>query len=135
MEKAKKCYKRLIYKQFVQDSGLCGPQFLSYFPKRFTHLCTALNGDAILVSRFDAPIIAAGNHQKHLEFTFSIKALSFHPNTSIRAHKHILIILIILEMVMLLKSKRRDFFSTRQHSYFGVTHCENSEVQIALFSK
>ena len=31
--------------------------------------------------------------------------------------------------------KRRDFFSTRQHSYFGVTHCENSEVQIAVFSK
>ena len=27
------------------------------------------------------------------------------------------------------------FFSTRQHSYFGVTHCENSEVQIAVFSK
>ena len=23
----------------------------------------------------------------------------------------------------------------RQHSYFGVTHCENSEVQIAVFSK
>ena len=37
-------------------------------------------------------------------------------------------------MVILLKIKRRDF-STRQHSYFGVTHCENSEVQIAVFSK
>ena len=39
MEEAKKmkCYKRLIYKQFVQVSGLCGPQFLSYLPKRFTH--------------------------------------------------------------------------------------------------
>ena len=23
----------------------------------------------------------------------------------------------------------------RKHSYFGVTHCENSEVQIAVFSK
>ena len=35
MEEAKKmeCYKRLIYKQFVQISGLCGPQFLSYLPK------------------------------------------------------------------------------------------------------
>ena len=31
-------------------------------------------------------------------------------------------------MVILLKINRRDFFSTRQHSYFGVTHCENSEV-------
>ena len=39
MEEAKKmkCYKRLIYKQFVQNSGVCGPQFLSYLPKRFTH--------------------------------------------------------------------------------------------------
>ena len=26
-------------------------------------------------------------------------------------------------------------FSRRQHSYFSVTHCENSEVQIAVFSK
>ena len=58
MEEAKKikCYKRLIYKNFVQVSGLCGPQFLSYLPKRFTHLCRALYGDAILVHRFGAPI-------------------------------------------------------------------------------
>ena len=58
MEEAKKmkCYKRLIYKQFVQVSGLCGPQFLSYLPKRFTHLCRALYGDDILVYRFGAPI-------------------------------------------------------------------------------
>ena len=51
MEKAKKmkCYKRQIYKQFVQVSGLSGTQFLSYLPKRFTHLCGALYGDAILV--------------------------------------------------------------------------------------
>ena len=48
--------------------------------------------------------MAAGNQQKHLEFTFSIKALSFHWETSIRAHKH------VLEMVILLKIKRRDFF-------------------------
>ena len=38
MEEAKKmkCYKGLIYKQFVQVSGLCSPQFLSYrkIPKR-----------------------------------------------------------------------------------------------------
>ena len=58
MKEAKKmkCSKRLIYKQFVQVSGLCGPQFLSYFPKRFMHLCRALYGDAILVYRFGAPI-------------------------------------------------------------------------------
>ena len=69
-----KCYKRLIYKQFVQVSGLCG--------------------DAILVHRFGVPFwctnMAAGNQQKNLEFTFSIKALSFHSRTSIRAHEHIL---------------------------------------------
>ena len=51
-----KCYKRLIYKQFVQVSGLCGPQFVSYLPKRFTQLCRALYGDAILVDRFGPPI-------------------------------------------------------------------------------
>ena len=51
MEEAKemKCFKRLMIKQFVQVSGLCGPKFLSYLPKRFTHLCRALYGDAILV--------------------------------------------------------------------------------------
>ena len=32
-------------------------------------------------------------------------------------------------MVILLKIKRTDFFSTRLHSYFGVTHYENSKVQ------
>ena len=51
-----KCSKRLIHKQFVQVSGLCGPQFLSYLPKRFMHLCRAVYGDAILVYRFGAPI-------------------------------------------------------------------------------
>ena len=58
VEEAKKmkCYKRLIYKQFFQVSGLCGPQFLSYLPKRFTHLCRALYGDAILVYHFGPPI-------------------------------------------------------------------------------
>ena len=84
MEEAKKMnVKRLIFKQFVQVSGLCGPQFLSYLPKCFTHLCR----DAILVYRFGAliKIMAAGNQQKHLEFTFSIKALSFHSRTSICA--------------------------------------------------
>ena len=41
VEKAKKmkCYNRLIYKQFFQVSGLCGPQFPSYLPKHFTHHC------------------------------------------------------------------------------------------------
>ena len=57
VEEAKnECYKRRIYKQFAQVSGLCGPQFLSYLPKRFTHLCRALYRDAILVYRVGEPI-------------------------------------------------------------------------------
>ena len=42
-----------------QVSGLCRSQFLSYLPKRFTHLShlwRALYGDAILVHCFGAPI-------------------------------------------------------------------------------
>ena len=54
--KKMKCYKRLKYKRFVQVSGLYGPQFLSYLPKRFMHLCRALYGDAMLVYRFGPPI-------------------------------------------------------------------------------
>ena len=58
MDEAKKmkCYKRLIYKRFVQVSGLCGPQFLSCLLKCFTPLCRALYVDAILVYRFRVPI-------------------------------------------------------------------------------
>ena len=88
--------KRLIYKQFVQILALClvsvcGPQFLSYLPKRFTHLCRVLYGEAILVdNEFGPPIyMAAGNQQKHLEFTFSTTALPFHSRARMRADKHI----------------------------------------------
>ena len=58
MKEAKKmkCYKGLKFKRLVQVSGLCGPQFLSYLPKRFMHLGKALDGDAILVYIFGAPI-------------------------------------------------------------------------------
>ena len=43
-----KYYKRLIYKQFAQISGLCGPQFLSYLSKHFTHLYRAFSiGDIV----------------------------------------------------------------------------------------
>ena len=57
-----KGYKRLTCKQFAQISGLCGPQFPSYLPKHFTHLCRTLYGDAIF-----CPPMAAGNQQKHLK--------------------------------------------------------------------
>ena len=75
--------------------------------------------------------MAAGNQQKHLEFTLPIKTLFF-----IRELAHVRInISSNTWNGILLKIKSRDFFSMRQHSYFGVTLCENSEVQIALFSK
>ena len=38
-------------------------------------------------------------------------------------------------MVILLKIKGRDIFSIRPYYYFGVTHCENSEVQMVVFAK
>ena len=53
MEEAKKLK---CYKKFVQVSGPCGPQFLSYLTKHFMHLWGALYGDAILVYCFGAPI-------------------------------------------------------------------------------
>ena len=87
--KKMKCYKRLICKQFFQVSGLCGPQFLSYLPKRFTHLCRALYGDAILVYHFGQPIWPPEINKNIWSSLFSIKAPSFLSKTSIRAHKHI----------------------------------------------
>ena len=65
MEEAKKMkrYKRLIFKQFVQFSGLCGPQFLGYLKERFTHLCRALYGDAMLVHRFGSAIWPPENNE------------------------------------------------------------------------
>ena len=60
VEEAKKmkCYIRLIHKQFVQISGSFWPAVseLIYLPKRFTHLCRALYGDAILVYSFSTQI-------------------------------------------------------------------------------
>ena len=90
MEEAKRrtCYKRLIYKQFVQVSGLCDRQFLSYLPKCFSHLCRAFYGDVILVNTVLAHQYGR-RQQKHLALTFSIKAFSSHSRTGIRAHKHI----------------------------------------------
>ena len=125
--------KRLIYKQFVQVSCLCGPQFLIYLPKRFTHLCRAWYGDAILVYRSWCTNMAAGNQQKHIEFTFSIKALSFHSRTV--AYKRINISSKTWNGYTAENQEERLSFIDWQNSYFGVTHCENSEVQIAAFSK
>ena len=44
-------------------------------------------------------------------------------------------VILFTQSFILMKIKR-DFFSTIQHSYFGgVPYCENSEVQIAVFSQ
>ena len=89
MKKAKKmrCYKRLIHEQSLQVSSLCGTPFLSYLPKRFTQLYRALYGVAMLVHHFSAPPWRPEINKKHLESTFTIKALSFCWRASIRAHK------------------------------------------------
>ena len=88
--------QKTVYKQFVQVSGLCGPQFTSYLPKHFTHHCRDLYTN-----------MAAENQQKHLEFTFSIKSLSFHSRASIHAHKHIFY---YLKWLNCLKSRGEAFF-------------------------
>ena len=75
MKKAKKmkCYERLIHKQSLQVSGLCGTVFLSYLPKRFIQLYRALYGDAMLGYQYGD----RKSNKKQLEFTFTMKALSF----------------------------------------------------------
>ena len=80
MKKAKKMkfYKRLIHKQSLQVSGLCSTPFLSYLPKHFTQLYRALYGVAMLVYHFGTPIWRPEINKKHLESTFTMKALSFH---------------------------------------------------------
>ena len=80
-----KCYK-LIYKEFVQVSGLCGSLFPSYLTKHFTHHCRALYGDAnkIICGQFWCKNMAAGNQRKHLEFTSShphLQKWMFHHKT------------------------------------------------------
>ena len=132
MEKAKKmkCYKRQIYKQFVQVSDLSGTQFLSYLPKRFTHLCGALYGDAILVYRFAASIWPPeinkniwGSLFLWKLFLFTLELAYVRINISSNTWKG-----------YTAENQEERLFSTRQHSYFCVTHRENSEVQIAVFS-
>ena len=79
VEKSKKmrCYKRLIFKQLVQVSGLCGPQFPSYLPKCFMHLCRALYGNAVLVHRFGAPIWPPKINKNILSSLFLLKLFLF----------------------------------------------------------
>ena len=79
----------------------------------------------------------------NMEFTFSLKALSFRSRTSIRAHK---------KKILRRRAEIQNFSNTWNGLYtaenqeerllfkatiflFGVTHCENAEVQTAVFSK
>ena len=64
--------------------------------------------------------MAAENQQKHLEFTFCIKAPSFHFRNSICAHK----ISSNTWNSYTAESQEEILFSMRQHSYFGVRHWE-----------
>ena len=126
-----KCYKRLIFKQFVQVSGLWGPKFLSYLPKRFTRLCRTLYGDAMLVHRFGAPIWPPGNNENILNSLFLRKLFLFTRELAyMRINKSS-----NTWYGYTAENQEDRLFSTRQHSNFGLTHCENSEVQIAVFSK
>ena len=65
-----------------------------------------------------------------LEFTFSMKACSFHLLACVRRNMSS-----NTWNGYTAENQEERLFSTRQHSYYGVTHCENSEVQIAVFSK
>ena len=89
MEKAKKmkCYKRQIYKQFVQVS--VWDTVSELFAETFHAPLWSFVWRRHIGVPFCCINMAARNHQKHLGFTFSMKALSFHSRTSIRAHKHI----------------------------------------------
>ena len=89
-------------------------QFLSYLPKRFTHLWTALYGRtpywcAVLVDQYGGrkSTKTPGVHFSYNSSFFSLE----------NAHMCAQTYLLIIEMVILLKIKRRDFFSTRQYSY------------------
>ena len=68
--------------------------------------------------------MTAGNQQKHLVFTFSIKALFF---TRELEYVRINISSNTLNGYTAENQEER-LFSTREHSYFGVTRSENSEV-------
>ena len=131
VSKKMKCYKRLICKQFVQESGLCDPQFLSYFPKRFTHLCRALYGDAILVYRFGAPTWPAEMNKNMWSSFFLQKPFLFIREL---VYVHISISSNTWNGYTVENQEVRLFFNETAFLFW----CHvlwNSEVQIAVFSK
>ena len=89
MEETKKIkrYKRLIYKQFVQVSDLCGPWFLSIWrnvSRTFEDLCMETSyWCTVLVHQYGR---LKSTKTSVVHFVF-IKSLSFLSRASIRAHK------------------------------------------------
>ena len=80
-----KCYKRLI----CPSLRSLWPSFWAIcrnVSRTFEELCMVGRHIGI---QFWWTNMAAGNQQKHLEFTFPITALSFHSRTLTCAHKHI----------------------------------------------
>ena len=71
-----KCYKRLVNKQHLKVSGLNDIPLLNYLTKRFTQICRAQYGDAILVPICMDTNMAAGNQRKHLALTSAIHLTS-----------------------------------------------------------
>ena len=95
------------------------------------HLCRALYGEAILVHRFGAPIWPPEINKNIWSPLFLQKLFLF---TRELAYSRINISSTTWNGYTAENQEER-FFLTRRHSYFGVTHCENLEVQIAVFSK
>ena len=61
----------------------------SFYRKSELQMFLLISGGHIGGQFWSTTSMAAGNQQKHLEFTFSINALAFNSRTSIRVHKHI----------------------------------------------
>ena len=74
--------------------------------------------------------MAAGNQQKHLEFTFSIKALPFHSRTSIRAHKHILL---YLKWLNCWKLREETFFNETAFLFWSHAQWELGSSNCCIF--
>ena len=127
MEETKKmkCYKRLIFKQFSKSQVLVAHSFWVICRKvRFYSPLWSFVWRRRIGVQFWYTNMAAGNQQKHLEFTFSTKALSFHLRASIRAHKHIF---------QYLKFKRRDFFQRDNIRILVSRTVETRKVKLLYF--
>ena len=94
------------------------------------HLCRALYGGAILLYRFGVPMLPPEINKNIWRSLFLKKFFLFSREL---AYVHMNISSNTLNGYTSENQEER-LFPTRQHSYFGVMHCKNSEVQIAVFS-